>query len=53
MTTTEKRLQYIASSPPADKGGFHAETIRAAKGALRLIARLRAAANAKRKRTDR
>lgn len=40
-TPTECGLRYIAKSPPPEYGGFDAETVRLAKAALRLIARLR------------
>lgn len=40
-TKTEFELQYIASSPSKEHGGFHPRTVAAAKAALRLIRKLR------------
>ena len=41
MALAESGLRYIANSPSEDFGGFHPETVRTAKAALRLIARLK------------
>ncbi len=40
-TGAEFGLQYIADSPVAAHGGFHPETVRIARAALRLIRNLR------------
>lgn len=40
-TLTERRLRYLANSPPHEHGGFHPEIIKTAKAALRLIALLK------------
>lgn len=40
-TVAESGLLYISSSPSREHGGFHPEAVRAAKAALRLIAKLR------------
>lgn len=44
-TQVEFGLQYIADSPAAQQGGFHPETVKIAKSALRLIRKLRRAVN--------
>ncbi|MFA5135701.1 MAG: hypothetical protein WC505_08020 [Patescibacteria group bacterium] len=41
LTHTIAGLRYIASSPPQEGGGFHANAIMTAKSALHHIARLR------------
>ena len=41
QTKVEYMLAYIAASPSRECGGFHDEVVKTAKGALRLIQKLR------------